>query len=371
MKHVDVPSRPAQGLAIVSSLFLQRASAGDQASATPLLTARDEGDECQGFAIRHLLVPLDGSGLAECALPFAVAVAQALSARITLLRVLELRGGTGTAERHVDPVDWEILRAEAHGQLGNLDADLRARGLFSAVAILEGRSAEQIVCFAREHGVDLIVLSSHGEGGLSGWALSSTAQKVIARAHSSLFIVPAYATDRRRIGDIRFDKILVALDCSLRAECVLPLAQALARTHDAELILGHVVPEPEMPRHMPPSPEDVALAGRITERNRVESERYLNAARERLDSQGVRSQIRIVTSSRRARAIRELAEHENADLVLLSAHGSTGDASERHGSVAARLIQESGRPMIVFQDLGGIARETTRAEEEARGHSGH
>jgi nucleotide-binding universal stress UspA family protein len=252
-----------------------------------------------------------------------------------------------------------------------LDDDLRARGLTSTVALLEGRSAEQIVCFAGEHAVDLIVLSSHGEGGLTAWALSSTAQKVIARAHTSILIVPAYAAEGVAIGGLRFARILVLLDCSPRAECVFPLAEALARAHDAELILGHVVPKPEMPRRMPVSPEDAALAEKITERNRSESERYLNATRERIGSQGVKVRVQTVISSRRARAIRELAQHEDVDLILLSAHGRTGDVNERHGSVAARLIQESAKPIIVVQDLAGVMRETTLAEQAAKGHPGH
>jgi len=57
--------------------------------------------------------------------------------------------------------------------------------------------------------------------------------------------------------------------------------------------------------------------------------------------------------------------------MLVSAHGRTGDPSERYGGIAARLIQESGRPVIVVQDLAGIMRETTAAEEAARSHPGH
>jgi nucleotide-binding universal stress UspA family protein len=133
---------------------------------------------CPGLTIRHILVPMDGSALAECALPFASALGKVLSARITVLRVLTAPSG------HVDPVEWELVRAEAHGQLARFERQLTASGLSSDVALLDGRSAEQIIHFAQEHHVDLIVLSSHGEGGLTGWVLSSTAQKVVARAHS-------------------------------------------------------------------------------------------------------------------------------------------------------------------------------------------
>jgi nucleotide-binding universal stress UspA family protein len=65
-----------------------------------------------------------------------------------------------------------------------------------------------------------------------------------------------------------------------------------------------------------------------------------------------------------------MADEADVDLVMVCAHGRTGDAGERYGSVAARLLEESGRPLIVFQDLGA-EREPTPAEEAARSRQGH
>jgi nucleotide-binding universal stress UspA family protein len=330
-----------------------------------------EGDTgCTGLSLRHVLVPLDGSSLGECALPWAVAVAQAFAARITLLRVLERPAISGGTSHHHDAVDWEMRRAEAQSRLAAIDRDLKARHMTSAIELLEGRPAEQIVNFAGAHQVDLVALSSHGEGGLSGWALSSTAAMVVARTRSSVLVVPAHAAEGQRIGDVRLRRVLVPLDCSPRAECVLPLATALARAHDAEMILAHVVPEPEMPRRLPPSVEDLALASQLTERNRLEGERYLGELRDRLVEQKLRVGTRTVLASRRALAIRAMADAADVDLVMVSAHGRTGDACERCGSVAARLLEESGRPIIVLQDLGA-GREPTAAEEAAQSRPGH
>ena len=325
---------------------------------------------CPGLTICHVLVPLDGSALAECALPWAVAVAQALGARMTLLRVIEKPAISIATSHHHDAVDWEMRRAEAQSQLARIDRGLKARELASAIELLEGRPAEQIINFARAQHVDLVVLSSHGEGGLTGWTLSSTALMVVARTPSSVLVVPAHAAEGQRIGDVRLRRLLVPLDCSPRAECVLPLATALSRAHDAEMILAHVVPEPEMPRRLPPSAEELAVVSRLTERNRLEAERYLGELRDRLLNQTVRVGTRIVVASRRARAIRAMADDADVDLVMVCAHGQTGDARERYGSVAARLLEESGRPIIVLQDLGS-GRRPTPAEEAARSRPGH
>lgn len=334
------------------------------------LPASREREGCEGPTIRHMVVPLDGSALAECALPWAVAVAQALAARITLLRVLEGPGISSSTSHHHDAVEWEMRRAEARSELARIDRDLKARQVASSIEVLEGRPAEQILNFARAQDIDFVVLSSHGEGGLSGWSLSSTALMVIARTHCSVLVVPAHAMGGRRVGEIRPRRVLLPLDCSPRAECVLPVATALARAHDAELILAHVVPEPEMPRRLPPAAEDVAIASQLTERNRIEGERYLGELRDRLVEQGCRVGTRLLVSAQRARAIRTIAHEADADLVIVSAHGRTGDACDRYGSVTARLVEESNRPIIVLQDLGAEP-EPTAAEEAAQSHPGH
>jgi nucleotide-binding universal stress UspA family protein len=321
-------------------------------------------------SIRHVLVPLDGSKTAECVLPFAALMAQAFGARLTLLRVLETHGGAAPSQ-HVDPLQWEISRIEARNELNRIAGELEPARVAPSVEIVSGAAAEQIIQFAEAQHVDLIVLSSHGEGGLSRWLLSSTVQKVVSRAPTSVLIVPAYACPGRRIGDLRLASMLLPLDCSPRAEGILPLAAALARIHDGELILAHVVPEPELPRRMSPSAGDLTLAAQLNERNRAEAERYLGELHSQVVAQGARARVRVVVSPRCDRALRGLADEENVDLILLSAHGKTGDAGERYGAVAARLMQSSNRPVIIVQDLAGVLRAVNLAEEAMREHPGH
>lgn len=370
MTTIGIRTRPTTGQSLAGCLATAAGPPAAGHGGGPEPGPAAERERCPPGQIRHVLVPLDGSKLAECVLPFAAAVADAWSARLSLLRVLEPAASAAHGQ-HVDPVEWEILRAQAHRQLEGLQGQLVERGLRCELALLEGRPEEQILGFAAGHDVDLIVLSSHGEGGLSGWSLSSTALKVIARAQCSLFIVPAYEAEEQRIGTVRFGRILVPLDCSSRAECSISLAEALVKAHAAELVLLHVVPEPEMPRRMPPSREDLELADRITERNRIEGEKYQNALRGRLVSRGMAVASRTVESPHSARTIREVAERENVDLVVICAHGASGDRTERHGRVATRLMQQTTKPTIVFQDLVPVTTETTRAEEVAKEQSGH
>jgi nucleotide-binding universal stress UspA family protein len=148
--------------------------------------------------------------------------------------------------------------------------------------------------------------------------------------------------------------MLLPLDCSARAECILPAAIELARSHDAELVLAHVVPEPEMPRRMGPSREDQELARQVVERNRREAMRYLRELQNRLAVHYNRVQVRLCVASKRAQTLRELAEREAIDLIILAAHGSTGDTNQRYGGVAAKFVYEGYGPVIILQDLAGL-----------------
>jgi len=131
-----------------------------------------------------------------------------------------------------------------------------------------------------------------------------------------------------------------------------------------------VAPEPQLPRRLAPSAEDLALASRLTERNRAAGERYLRELCERLVAQGFRVATRLAVSPRRARAVSTIADEAAVDLVVLAAHGRTGDGGERCGSVAARLVEQSRWPILVLQDLPAV-RAATAAEEAARNHPGH
>jgi nucleotide-binding universal stress UspA family protein len=229
-----------------------------------------------GLSFGHILVPLDGSPLAERSLPYLPALARAGTARLTLLHVLQQDHGR-IGSRAVDAVEWEIARAGGHSYLAAIAARLRAHGVESRIELVQGATAEQIAAFVAQDAVDLVVMTSHGEGGVSArWARGSTAQRVFGTVATSILVIPTHALAGPTEDDVRLKRMLLPLDCSRRAECILPAATALAHSHDAELILAHVVAEPEMPRRMGPSREDLELAHDVVERNRREATRYLH-----------------------------------------------------------------------------------------------
>ena len=147
----------------------------------------------------HLLAPLDGSTLAECALPHAIAVATAFRSEITFLRVAD-ESQSQIGAHPVDPVQWQIDKREAIAYLESIVSRYKHTGLPMKSVLLEGHAAERIVEYAVEHNSDLLVLSSHGRSGPSGWNISSVAQKIILRPSSSTLIarcLPTFHTECR------------------------------------------------------------------------------------------------------------------------------------------------------------------------------
>lgn len=315
----------------------------------------------------HILVPLDGSPLAECVLPHTVALAQAFDARITLLQVLGQAQAAGRTPV-VNPLDWHIRKAEAESYLDGVVPRLREIGLQTEKALLEGRAAERIVEFAQEQGASLIVLSSHGRSGLSGWNISGVVQKIILRACMPTMIVRAYQSVTSNLTGLRYKRLLIPLDCSQRAECVLPLATTLARFHESQLLLTHVVCRPEMPRHAPHTQEEIELAHQLTELNRTEAHKCLRQLQSRLHSD---AQIRLLVNDNVAPALHELVRQEDIDLVVMSAHGYSGGAQWPYGSVALNFIAYGTTPLLIVQDLSQNELESTQAEMATREYKGH
>jgi nucleotide-binding universal stress UspA family protein len=300
--------------------------------------------------IKHILVPLDGSTLAECVLPHAVALARTSDATITLLEVLEIAHKTDIG-RAVNPLDWQFVRVEAQRYLEEIAGRLHEAGMTSESIILEGHPPENIVEYARQFGVDLILLSSHGKSGLSGWNISSVVQKIISHSSVSVYLVRAYQTTPKALNDLRYQRLMVGLDGSQRAECVLQVASNLASYYKARLLLAHVASRPIMLRREPLSLEEDQLVDQIVERNIQEANRYLEALASRMANEGIELEKKLCVGENPYSALHELVDEEKVDLVVLSAHGYTGDVRRLYGGVATNFIAYGTTPLLIVQDL--------------------
>jgi len=318
----------------------------------------------------RMLVPLDGSLLAECVLPHAVAIAAPLGAKVTVLHVCEPQGGD-EAIQAVDAVAWRLKTVEAEAYLEGVAARLREAGLTVESRRLEGRAAEQIVAYAHQQDSDVILLSSHGQSGLTGWNVSSVVQKIIARARVSIMIVRAYQPAGADLKGLSYSRLMCPLDCSQRAESILPVAVALARAHGAQVVLTHFVARPEMPRRRPYTEEELDLLTRVTEVNRSQAEQFLEDVRTELLAEHVDATSHVVLSDDPAQSLHDWVKGHEIDLVLMSAHGYTGSTRWPYGSLALNFIVHGSTPLLIAQDLSAEQIGQTAAEILARESLGH
>ncbi len=149
----------------------------------------------------RILVPLDGSGLAERALPLAQSISQSSNAAIHLVRVVsrlpELEAGRTGNSIQVAELERDAARQLVEGRItrgreyiGLVAAQLEKAGIEVTTAMLEGGAAENIVNYTKEHGIDLVVMSTHGFGGLKRLFLGSVTDRVIRSCEVPVLVVP-------------------------------------------------------------------------------------------------------------------------------------------------------------------------------------
>lgn len=167
-----------------------------QTAANPLLLIRpgDPSGALARVSMDKIVVPLDGSGLAEKTLPHACALAKRLSLELHLLRVYTLPldayiVADGVIAQGPAQLQEELAR-EAQAYLDGKVAALNAAGFERVVAVaLQGDAASEIIDFARNAPDSLIVMSTHGRSGIGRWVLGSVAEKVSHHAHNPVLLV--------------------------------------------------------------------------------------------------------------------------------------------------------------------------------------
>lgn len=307
---------------------------------------------------RHLLLPLTGTEFDQPAIAHARVLALASGATVELVRVLEAPAGGTQA---IDAVEWHANRLAAQTYLDGVAAQLTAAGLTVTHSLPEGRLAENVIHRVHQ-GADLMVLPA-GALGPSGPGMAGG--DLLWRSYVSTLLVRG-APSAGAGADGPYAKVLVPLDGSQRAECVLPVARFFAERFAAHVVLAHVVEEPTVPRPLPLAAEETRLAARLVELNTAAAEKYLG---ELVEGLGGGAEARLATGRRAAPALHELARECVPDLVLMSAHGYGGDHTWPFGEVTTNLIGYGQTPLLVIHDLPWQERAMHQADvtEEAWG----
>ncbi len=151
---------------------------------------------------KHLLVPLDGSDLAESALPMAQTIAERFASEITLFRAVHLPHLIGDSYEFAElytSFSYE-MRQEAEAYLTAKQKGLQAAGFTVNCRIVTGTpAADAILIAADELAVDTIVMSTHGRGGFARWVFGSVADKVLRHARVPILLARVTPSDNRKV----------------------------------------------------------------------------------------------------------------------------------------------------------------------------
>ena len=307
-----------------------------------------------------VIVPLDGSELAEQSLPYVRLVARSFSVPIELVEAFDVLPPAvhGPSTTYARNRMLEEMRRRTRRYLAATADALNAEGYNCTSMAVQGVPSQAVVRHVSADPDALVVMSTHGRGGIARWALGSVADKVLNAAPNPILLVRSAAQPGP--DDVDFQTVLVPLDGSELAELSLSHAAAIARACGADVSLLRLSPTAEYYRRHVIGPivalsasgsEVDEFVSRELQAEAAEATGYLARVQHRLADEpfGVdRVATRHVQHDDYAQSIIDHAVPDRA-LVVMTSHGRTGMGRVLMGSVTDRVIRHSTLPVLVVR----------------------
>jgi nucleotide-binding universal stress UspA family protein len=294
----------------------------------------------------RFLVPLDGSRLAESVLPVVQQIASRFHAQVILLHIVEQHPPTVI---HGEPHLTGVAQAQAY--LEEIATRLRSSAIPVEIHVHQDKEddvARSIVQHSQEMNADLVIMCTHGHGGLRELLFGSNAQRALQLGTQSILLL--FPRDDGSAYPLNLQRILVPLDGTAAHEPALPLAITIARTFGAELQLVLVIPtlatlsgEQAVSGLLLPSTMRAILD--LSEQDAAD---YLEQAVARCQAEGVVAHAEVLRGDI-VPTVLALAERLNVDLIVLASHGRAGLDALLAGSVASRIAGRKIRPLLLVR----------------------
>jgi nucleotide-binding universal stress UspA family protein len=302
-----------------------------------------------------ILVPLDGSSIAEHALGLATMLARRSGARLHIAKALEPLPVLATGEEPVagPELDQELRELSRSYLASTAEALGTTHGLEVGYSILEGPPATALARFAADQNASLIVMSTHGQSGFSRFWLGSVADRLLRRTSVPLLLLKS----NEPVSSPEFRHVLVALDGQPECDNILEPAIALGSSSETcRYTLVHVV-EPPIPviTRLALQPAKLPPEWQQIRENRARS--HLNALAEQMRTRGLSAATRVILSRAVAEEILALADSSGADLIVVGTHGARGLERLLLGSVADKVVRGATHQVLVVPTLREQARQ--------------
>lgn len=307
---------------------------------------------------KRIVVPLDGTPFAEAALGPARELARAFGSHLLLVRAVGPAGLPRVAARLAREIELERVDT-ADAYLHEMTDTLRREGFDASIAVYLTEPGAGIAQAAEIGHGDLIVMTAHPRWQEDVLDNRSTTLQVLARTRVPILAWRAHVTTEPRRGQKMSQEqiflaaaqwpIVVPLDGSPFAESALPVAAALARQFGSYLVLVRAVEGGQQPF-------SDAYIEPVRERAETPAEReagqYLTRVQNEVKLRGVGAIARVGVGSA-VGAIERARRQNDAGLIVMASHGTTGIASSFLGSVAARMVEEIDVPILIVRPEAG------------------
>ncbi len=299
---------------------------------------------------KKILVPVDGSKLAERSLSYAEEFGSRCGSEITLIQVVE----EGDPRITVFKEDTTILASGARRYLDEVANDLNNRSISTKSVVGVGNSAAEIVDYANKEKIDLILMATHGRSGIKRWALGSVAAKVLRKSTTPVFLVPANIPDDISYRHWSLGTILVPLDGSPLAEGILPHIEVLAKhggNGPIEVVLVQVCEPPFITADYPEASMPLTWeqhVEHIESTFKRKAEEYLQEVETQLKTKNVTVRSEVLMG-KPADQIIEYAQKNGIGLTAMSTHGYSGITRWASGSVADKVLHRIHVPIFLVR----------------------
>jgi nucleotide-binding universal stress UspA family protein len=292
-----------------------------------------------------IMVPLDGSELAEVTLWYAARLAERLGSSITLVNVSYPNDITSPHmyQRYLEDTlarVKDLAKTVAGKNGGAVTVDYK---------MLRGDPAEEIVDYADKQKFDLIILSTQGKSGIKRWAMGNVANKVVRATRKQVLIIRAKGPKPDVYRD-SLTKVLVPVDGSRESESILMYVTEMSTKLNLEVTLLHI-----WPRHT-----DIYSPTSFKTREKIEKreKEYVQRLVDRLKNEGINASgdFREVMQGSEAEEIIKLAEEGEFSMVAMATHGRSGVGRWIFGSNAEKVLNEGSTPLLLVRPFKGRAK---------------
>jgi len=317
---------------------------------------------------KRMLVPLDGSQAAEVAFPFAKALAGRLGIAVSLLHISNpaLKEYQPMIKAYVDQAA-DIIRSGAVKVQRQLYPTVEPKPPEVKGALVIGYPPDEILRYADEKAVDLILVAAHGRSTSKRWAIGSVADKVLRAAKVPVLLVPGAAIQQPPFDRLPTRTLIVPLDGSELAESVLPHVESLAGEQSrgiVEVVLVRACEPPAMPTYYSPELSEIPLhwaqyAQQETARCKQVSTDYLAGVERKLRSNGINVRSEVLVG----KASDEIVSYANKipdGIVVMATHGRSGLSRLVYGSVALNILVGVSNPILLVKPTASTSKTPTK-----------